>query len=368
MSSPNSADETFTTLVERADELTVKNRAMDEAPVGITIADLTREDEPLVYVNAGFERLTGYPAEETLGRNCRFLQGEDTDDDPVAAMREAIEANDSVQVELVNYRKDGTSFWSEVTLAPVPEGDGSVRYYVGFQQDVTRRKEYALELERQRDDLALLDQLIRHDIRNDLTLVLGCVKLLRDHVDGDGMDHIETILDTADHAVDLTDTAREVAEVLLRDPDEDVTVDLGLQLRKAIETCRTSHEHASVHVEGDIPDVQARASQLLESVFDNLLQNAIRHNDTDRPELTVSVRVTDDDVVVRIADNGPGVPDERKERVFERGEKHPESVGSGIGLYLVATLIDEYDGSVWIEDNEPRGAVFVLSLPLAPGE
>jgi PAS domain S-box-containing protein len=118
----------------------LKMRAMDEAPVGITIADATRPDMPLVYVNAAFERITGYSPEYAVGRNCRFLQGEDTRSEPVARMRAAIEAEESVSVELRNYRRDGELFWNEVTIAPLRDADGDVVYYVGFQQDVTRRK------------------------------------------------------------------------------------------------------------------------------------------------------------------------------------------------------------------------------------
>jgi PAS domain S-box-containing protein len=118
----------------------LKTRAMDEAPVGITIADATESDMPLVYANAAFERITGYSSEYAIGRNCRFLQGEGTRDEPVEEMRSAIENGAATTVELRNYRRDGELFWNEVTLAPLRDDEGKVAYYVGFQQDVTRRK------------------------------------------------------------------------------------------------------------------------------------------------------------------------------------------------------------------------------------
>jgi PAS domain S-box-containing protein len=118
----------------------LKTRTMDEAPVGITVADATQPDMPLVYVNGAFERITGYSPEYAVGRNCRFLQGEDTRDAPVARMRAAIEAGEATTVELRNYRKDGELFWNEVTIAPLRNDNGQATHYVGFQQDVTRRK------------------------------------------------------------------------------------------------------------------------------------------------------------------------------------------------------------------------------------
>ncbi len=122
-------------------------RAIDEAPIGITIADARRPDNPLIYLNDAFERLTGYPPDDTLGTNCRFLQGENTAPEPVAAMREAIESEEPVSVELRNYRRDGTEFWNEVTIAPLHD-DGEVTHFVGFQTDVTARKRAEFEVKR----------------------------------------------------------------------------------------------------------------------------------------------------------------------------------------------------------------------------
>ena len=123
----------------------LRESAMHEAPIGITVADITREDEPLVYVNDAFVRLTGYPRSEVLGQNCRFLQGEATREEPVAAMRAAIDAGDSVTVELRNYRKDGSMFWNRVTLSPLEDETGTVTHFLGYQEDVSEKKVYERE-------------------------------------------------------------------------------------------------------------------------------------------------------------------------------------------------------------------------------
>jgi len=139
-SGAESAESTPTAASADAVDEALKTRTMDEAPVGITIADATMPDMPLVYANAAFERITGYPPEYAVGRNCRFLQGEATRDEPVAKMREAIENEAATTVELRNYRRNGDLFWNEVTIAPLRDDEGRITHYVGFQQDVTRRK------------------------------------------------------------------------------------------------------------------------------------------------------------------------------------------------------------------------------------
>lgn len=154
---PSDGDES----VEGTDPLDVgidvKERAMDEAPVGIAITDPDREDNPLVYVNDAFERVTGYAADEVVGRNCRLLQGEGTQEERVAEFRDAIDASEPVTVELLNYRADGEAFWNQVTVAPLYDEAGELINFVGFQNDVTRRKEAEFAL---REERARLDRLL----------------------------------------------------------------------------------------------------------------------------------------------------------------------------------------------------------------
>ncbi len=114
-------------------------RAIGEAPVGISLCDPDLADGPLVYVNEAWEEHTGYPTTEVLGRNPRFLQGPETNPETVDRLAAAIEREEPITVEIRNYRRDGTPFWNELTVAPVYDDDDLV-HYVGFQNDVTDRK------------------------------------------------------------------------------------------------------------------------------------------------------------------------------------------------------------------------------------
>ncbi|MDB2284477.1 PAS domain-containing protein [Halorubrum ezzemoulense] len=124
----------------------LREHAMDEAPIGITISDPSQPDNPLIYVNDGFCELTGYPRDEILGQNCRFLQGDATRDEPVTQMRTAIEAEEPVTVELRNYRKNGSIFWNRVTIVPIRSDSGKVTNYLGYQQDITAKKRFEQDL------------------------------------------------------------------------------------------------------------------------------------------------------------------------------------------------------------------------------
>ncbi|WP_432498214.1 EAL domain-containing protein [Kineococcus gypseus] len=146
----------------------VVQRVLGTTPQGVSIADVTRPDQPLVYVNAAFEVLSGLRAEEVLGRNCRFLQGPDTDPVAVAAVRAAVAAGREWRGVLLNHRgPERTPWWNEVRLAPVLDERGRVVQYVGLQQDVTDRVEAqrALEVERERSrgHLRRIEELARTD-------------------------------------------------------------------------------------------------------------------------------------------------------------------------------------------------------------
>ncbi|WP_237560371.1 PAS domain S-box protein [Halolamina rubra] len=158
---------------EQERELRVKNRAMDEAEVGISIADPNEPDQPLIYVNKGFERLTGYDAADAVGRNCRYLQGPATDPDAASQFRAAIEAEESTTVELVNYRRDGSPFWNRVQLDPVFDEAGELTQYLGFQTDITERR-------RTEKLIQLLNRVLRHNLRNDMNAIGGWATAVRE--------------------------------------------------------------------------------------------------------------------------------------------------------------------------------------------
>ncbi|HER34382.1 MAG: EAL domain-containing protein [Halothiobacillaceae bacterium] len=121
-------------------------RSVEASIHGVVIADARRPDLPIVYTNAAFSRITGYAAEEAIGRNCRFLQGEQTDPDGVREIREALAKRESVRVLLRNYRKDGSQFWNELHVAPVEDEAGEISHFVGLQNDVSEHKSYEAQL------------------------------------------------------------------------------------------------------------------------------------------------------------------------------------------------------------------------------
>jgi PAS domain S-box-containing protein len=136
----------------------VLSQILDTCINGITLSDPDQEDNPIVYANEAFELITGYDRDEIVGRNCRFLQGEDRDQPEIDRIREALRERKAVTVTLRNYRKDGTLFYNQFSIRPLYDPDGRLIYYLGTQYDVTEKVRAEEELRRLNSLLAAADR------------------------------------------------------------------------------------------------------------------------------------------------------------------------------------------------------------------
>ncbi|GEM_PF-3861740 len=128
------------------EQLRLLKRGLEVSIDGVVIVDAMQADLPIIYANAAFSRLSGYPEEEIIGRNCRFLQRDDRAQPALNELRDAIAAQREAQVVVRNYRKDGSMFWNELYIAPVPNEEGVVTHFIGVQNDLTEQKQYEQEL------------------------------------------------------------------------------------------------------------------------------------------------------------------------------------------------------------------------------
>jgi len=360
----------------RRDELETKRRALDEAPVGITLTDPEQPDNPMTYVNDRFVEMTGYDREEAVGVNCRFLQGPDTGAEQVDELREAIEAEEPASVELLNYRKDGTEFWNRVSVAPIREDDdGPVTGWVGFQQDITEFKEREAALRRQNERLDEFAGIVSHDLRNPLNVAQGRVDLAseetgNDHLDAasDALDRMETIVE---HTLTLAREGQSVGET------EPVSVaEVATESWKAVDT---GDAVLDVVAERSVSADPAR----LRNLFENLMRNSIEHGSTEDafeapagsaggstapPESApgVSVRVGDLEDGFYVADDGPGIPEEMRDGLFEPGESG-RAGNTGFGLTIVKEIANAHGWEVESTDSEAGGARFETRGVDGPG-
>ena len=334
----------------RQDELETKRRALEEAPVGITITDPQQPDNPMTYVNDQFVEMTGYEREEAVGVNCRFLQGPETDEESIGELREAIAADEPATVELLNYRKDGTKFWNRVSISPICDETGDVTGWVGFQEDITRFKEREAALRRQNERLDEFAGIVSHDLRNPLNVAQGHVDLARAETDSTHLDAAVDALDRMEAIVDHTlALAREGETVGETEP-----VHLEAVAADSWETVDTGEATLEVLAERTI----AADPDRLRNLFENLMRNSVEHG-PDGDDAAVTVRVDDLEDGFYVADDGSGIPEELRDGLFDPGESGAED-GTGFGLAIVKEIANAHGWEITATTAETGGARFEI--------
>jgi PAS domain S-box-containing protein len=346
---------------KRQAELRLKNRAIDDSTVGVVIADATEPDNPVVYVNRAFERLTGYSRAEMLGRNCRILQGPATEEAAVATLREGIERFEPVSVDLVNYRKDGAPFWNDVRVVPVSDDDGEISHFVGFQEDATDRI-------RTEQLVGLLNRVLRHNLRNELNVLLGYGELLSDPdvAAGTDLDPGRVISETVAGLTSLSEQVRELESIARQDRDP-TRLDVASLLSNAVTEATVAFPDATVTTSVDLSDGRDICAGVeLERAVEELVDNALTHDPDPATTVRITVRDAGDSVEIVVADDGPGIPP-MEASVVEVGRETAVEHGNGLGLWLVNWIVTRYGGSFQIRpadaDDDVSGTIATVSLP-----
>jgi len=316
--------------------------------------------------NRGARQIKGYEPEEVVGEHVRTFYPASARDEgePEALLAEARERG-RAETEGWRVRKDGSRFWANVSVTALREAEGGLRGFLKVTRDMTERREREQQLEHERERLEFMNRIIRHNLLNGMNVVDARAELLSGHVDPETADHLETVQSRVQDMVDLIETMRSFMQVLTEEDGEQTEpVALDAVLSAEVEKARNAYDAASVAYD-PAPDVFVVGNDLLPEVFENLLSNAVQHNDSPEPTVAVSARVDGDEAVVEVADDGPGIDEAMRDAIFEKGEKGFDSPGTGFGLYLVRELVASYDGAIDVRNRPEGGAAFTVRLPLA---
>jgi two-component system cell cycle sensor histidine kinase/response regulator CckA len=363
----------------------LRDRALDSFSQGVCIADATLPEYPITYINQGFTRITGYAPEEVIGRNGRFLQGPKTDPAAVAKVREAIFEGRPCAVELLNYRKDGTTFWNALSLSPVHDESGRLTHYVGVQTDVTRSRKIEEQL-RQAQKMEALGHLaggVAHDFNNMLTVINGYSEILIPRFDPDDTTRIflTEIARAGERAAAMT---RQLLAFSRQQVLEPRVLDLNAEIRDAERLLRRLIGEdillTTVLAPG-LGRVRVDPGQM-QQVLLNLAVNS-RDAMPQGGRLTIETRdVTLDENVVRanpaarpvayamlsVSDTGCGMDEETRQHLFEPffTTKGPGK-GTGLGLATVYGIVTQSGGFIDVYTEAGLGTTFKVYLPQVKG-
>lgn len=360
--------------------------ALSKDPILVTEAKTIDEPGPrILYANQAFYDLTGHTEQEVIGNNPRLLQGDGTDPEARRHIREALIRKVPVRVTILNYRKDGTPYWNELSLFPLKNKYDEVSYFVGVQRDASVRKnkeeqinaanrklhQQNLELKEINEQKNKILGVVAHDLRNPLYAMTTAFQLVGEFVDRNDPELFEiidsSIINMNAIIEDLIESqALQTAEIstskephALNELIHDVTK-LNLQNAKK----------KSIHIQTDMPEeIRVPFDYLkLQRALDNLLSNAIKFSPAET-EVSIGCEVTGPDKIrIYVHDSGPGLTDEDKAKVFEpfqRLSAQPTNgePSTGLGLSIVKKIAELHGGDAGVISEYLKGARFYLDLP-----
>lgn len=328
-------------------------------PMVVTNPEL--EDNPIVFCNEAFQRLCGYERNEIIGRNCRFLQGPETDKGSVLRIRAAIESGRDVELDILNYRKDGSTFWNALYLSPVRNASGDIKFFFASQLDVTARIEAQLLIARQKEEIerevqartaalrtaldtkTLLLHEVDHRVKNNLTLIGSLLRLqVRRITDPVISSQLNTMLERLDA---LSAVHRQLYE------SSDLAVfDVGALAESLAMEIVGASGREDIAIARDVSSVRVSSSLAapLGLILNEVITNAVKHGFANGRSGTLKVHAKSDGSsgMIAITDDGAGF-----------GTEPPSG---GLGSVLIERLIRQIGGRASFESAQPGSRVTLV--------
>lgn len=324
-----------------------RSLALDQIPLALVLTDAMRDDNPIIYVNRAFETITGYAQAAAVGRNCRFLQGSNTNRDTVRLIAEKVAAGDEVTTDILNYRADGAPFWNRLHIMPLTAEDGTPRYFMGVQRQLGNAREASIA--GGTDDQPLRE--ITHRVKNHLAMIVSLIRM-------------QARAPNVDPRMDYLTLARRVESLqLLYQEMSDSGVGtarteqmaLGAYLSRVVSAIASIGSGAGVRTNSDIDFMESspeRAAQL-GLVLSEILTNAYQHAFSGRTHGLVEVRLKrfEGGARLQVIDDGNGIPEKRD---------WPES--GSLGGRIVRSLVTGLGAKLSV-DRKTRGTEVTVDIP-----
>jgi len=341
--------------------------------MSMIITDPRQADNPIVFANDAFLRLTGYAREDVIGRNCRFLQGPDTDPEAVERLREAIEARTDISIDILNYRRDGTTFWNALYISPVSNEKGELQFFFASQLDVSDRKQSEHKLSSQKDRF---EQAVQQRTR-ELQAALEAQETLLHEVDHrvkNNLQMISSLIVMQSRTVTDEKTRRSMRAMLERIEalstvhrrlyqSRDVSrFDVADFVRDLVGDLLSASGRPEIRASFDLEPVVVSADKAtpLALIINELVTNALKHafgNSESHPgggTIGIGLSRSDGRLKLGVSDNGAGIGGN-------------QTGSSSFGMKLINSLARQLHADIeW--SNASPGTRVSISLPVGKGE
>lgn len=314
----------------------------------ILVADTDRR---IIDCNPAFTDLFGYQLEEIMGKKTKYVYGNEEDFHVLGKKLKEHMGDRHFFIQIAYQKKSGEVFQGETNVFYFRNNEGNVEGFIGLIRDISN----TLELQEKQQ---FLQSLLKHDLANVLMIIDQYLELL-DSIDlPEKADvYLQRARDTSEEGIDLINrvSALQNADISQREQN---AVPLSLLEGVIQERIESRQGKTRLRIEMNLPkrDILVKGGNLWTQVFENLIVNAIQHSGGSR--IKVSEKLIDNEILISVEDDGKGIPDDLKSKVFEKGFTYGENPGSGMGLYLTKRIVESYDGRIELHDSDLGGARF----------
>ncbi|MEE4197060.1 MAG: PAS domain S-box protein [Bacteroidales bacterium] len=358
--------------------LRLLSRAIQQNPIAIEISDANGNIE---YINPAFEKITGYTADEIIGKNPRILKSGHHSIEFYHNLWETILSGKDWIGELKNKRKNGELYWEDAIISPIFNSKGIITHFVAVKEDITEKKKMVEDLIRAKEKAEESDRLksaflanVSHEIRTPMNGILGFANLLKKPKLSDDklLNYIDIIEQSGKRMLDLINDLINISRIESGQLDFSYAeINLNAQLAFQYEFFKVEAERKGLDMSLDcpLPDNQAKIitdREKFDTIFSNLIKNAIKF--TREGKISISYTPKEESIIFCVADTGIGIPKEKQSAVFERfvqAESHlsREYEGAGLGLSITKAYVEALGGKIWIESEKNKGTTICLTLP-----
>ncbi len=385
----------------------------------ITTADFDNGGPEIIYVNEAFTHISGYEADEVLGKTPRILQGVDTDRDVLDELKSCLSKGKPFKGELKNYTKDGDAYWLDISIVPIRDEDGVITHFTAIERNITEQKRIQKELQQEKEtaekevaerkriegqvqeytdklELMRFDAMeaqkkaeeasaakteflanMSHELRTPMNGIIGMAEMLMDsRLDADQQENIETLHGSSENLLSILNDILDISKIEAGELEiETVPFHLGTAVRQVVQLfvplATDKGITLDINRDEDVPSAVIGDLGRIQQVLRNLISNALKF--TEEGEIIVSLRATTNSetptLYMAVEDTGVGIPKDKLDNIFEKFTQADTSVtrkfgGTGLGLAITQQLVELMGGEIGVDSLEGQGSTFWFTIPL----